>query len=93
VPGEVIELYGTGFGPTAPAVDPSKVFSGAAPTSTPVSVTIGGQPAKVLFAGLSGAGLYQINVVVPTVAAGDQPVTASVNGVPVPQTAYVTVGN
>jgi uncharacterized protein (TIGR03437 family) len=93
VPGEVIELYGTGFGPTAPAVDPSKVFSGAAPTSTPVSVTIGGQPAKVLFAGLSGAGLYQINVIVPTVAAGDQPVTASVNGVPVPQTAYVTVGN
>ena len=92
-PGEIVMLYGTGFGPTNPAVDPSKVFSGAAPTKTPVSVTIGGQPANVLFAGLSGAGLYQINVTVPAVAAGDQPVTASVNGVPVTQKVYVTVGN
>jgi uncharacterized protein (TIGR03437 family) len=92
-PGEIILLYGTGFGPTNPTVDPSKVFSGAAPTKDPVSVTIGGQPANVLFAGLSGAGLYQINVAVPAVPAGDQPVTASVNGVPVTQSVYVTVGN
>jgi len=92
-PGEVIVLYGTGFGPTSPAVDPSKVFSGAASTTTPVSLTIGGQPAKVLFAGMSATGLYQVNAVVPAVAAGDQPVTASVNGVPVPQSVYVTVGN
>lgn len=92
-PGEIIILYGTGFGPTNPAVDPSKVFSGAAPTATPVSVTIGGQTANVQFAGLSAAGLYQINVIVPSVPAGDQPVTASVNGVSTTQKVFVTVGN
>ncbi len=92
-PGEIIILYGTGFGPTNPAVDPTKVFSGAAPTNSPVTVTIGGKQAAVEFAGLSAAGLYQINVVVPSVAAGDQPVTASVNSVAVTQKVYVTVGN
>ncbi len=79
-PGEVVILYGTGFGPTNPPVDPSMVFSGAAPTQYPVLVTIGGQPATVEFAGLSGAGLYQINAVVPSsLSAGDQAVVATVN--------------
>ena len=34
-PGDVLELYGTGFGPTATAVDPGLVFSGAYPTTIP----------------------------------------------------------
>ncbi|HWB95685.1 MAG TPA: choice-of-anchor V domain-containing protein [Bryobacteraceae bacterium] len=76
--GDIIVLYGTGFGPTTPAVDPTLIFSGAAPTANPVSVTIGGQTAQVQFAGISGAGLYQLNVVVPQgVSDGDQPVVAT----------------
>jgi adhesin/invasin len=54
-----------------------------AQTTTPVTVTIGGQPATVTFAGLAPgfAGLYQINATVPTgIAAGNQPVTISVGG-------------
>jgi len=47
-----------------------------------VTVTIGNTPATVLFAGLVGPGLYQINVVVPpTLADGDHAVVASVAGV------------
>lgn len=65
-PGEVIILYGTGFGSTDPPVPSGQVFTGAAPTADPVVATIGGVDAKVQFAGISSSGLYQLNVVVPT---------------------------
>jgi uncharacterized protein (TIGR03437 family) len=81
-PGETILLFGTGFGPTSPGVPAGKVFQGAANLSNNVRITIGGAQADVSFAGLSGAGLYQFNVTVPsTVADGDQSVAASIGGV------------
>jgi uncharacterized protein (TIGR03437 family) len=73
--GEAITIYCTGLGAVTPAV-----ASGAkAPTSplsqtvNPVKVTIGGQNANVLFAGLTpgSAGLYQVNAVVPAGVSGD----------------------
>jgi uncharacterized protein (TIGR03437 family) len=88
--GETLALYGVGFGPTTSTVPAGQGFSGAAPTTNPVTVNIGGQPAKVAFSGLVSAGLYQINVVVPNVASGDQPVQATVGGVGTP-TAFVAV--
>jgi uncharacterized protein (TIGR03437 family) len=92
-PGDIIVLYGTGFGPTNPAVDSTTIFSGAAPTASPVSVTIGGKPAEVQFAGISGAGLYQLNVVVPPdVPPGDQPVVATTSdGVATSQQVFIAV--
>jgi uncharacterized protein (TIGR03437 family) len=78
--GEIIELYGTGFGATNPAVAPGVVFNGSSATTNAVTVTIGGVPATVGYSGLVGAGLYQINVTVPPVAAGTYPVLASVDG-------------
>ncbi|HUB83167.1 MAG TPA: IPT/TIG domain-containing protein [Bryobacteraceae bacterium] len=79
-PGDVLELYGTGFGPTSPSVAPGLVFQGADATTNTVSVTIGGTAATVSFAGLASVGLYQVNVVVPSVVSGDQTVVATVNG-------------
>jgi uncharacterized protein (TIGR03437 family) len=79
-PGDVLELYGTGFGPTSPAVAPGTVFAGSAPTVNAVTVTIGGVPAVVSYAGMVGAGLYQINVTVPSLANGTYPVVAQVAG-------------
>jgi len=79
--GEVIELFGVGFGPTNPAVPAGQAFTGAAPTVYPVTITIGGVSANVSFAGLTEAGLYQFNVTVPSAASGDQPLQATVNGV------------
>lgn len=81
-PGEVIILWGSGFGPASPAVPAGQVFNGANKLANPVTVTIGGQPAAVDFAGVVGAGLVQINVHVPTsISNGDAAVVASVGGV------------
>ncbi len=66
--GDALVIYCSGLGP----VDPPVADGDAAPltlshTVNPVTVTIGGQPAQVLFAGLAPgfAGLYQVNIVVP----------------------------
>src|ERR1019366_10304018 len=83
-PGETLTVFGVGFGPTTPAVPAGKAFSGSAPTSNPVTITIGGVKANVSYSGITQAGLYQINVTVPNAASGDQPVQATVNGVQTP---------
>ena len=82
--GQVLSIFGTGFGPTDPIVEPGQIFSGAAPlvANGALQVKIGGVPAKVLFAGLSGAGLNQLNIVVPQLPAGDHEVELSIDGVP-----------
>ncbi|HEY2014807.1 MAG TPA: serine hydrolase [Bryobacteraceae bacterium] len=73
-PGETIELYATGLGAsTGGVVAPTAT----APTQPLVTVTIGGVPATVQFSGLVYPGEWQLNVVVPQVAAGPQPITIS----------------
>ena len=80
-PGTIVSLFGTGFGATTPVATPGLVFTSAYPTNNAVTVTIGGLPAAVSFAGLIGPGLYQINVTVPAALAdGDHDVIATVNG-------------
>ncbi len=87
IPGEVITLWGSGFGPANPPVPSGKIFSGVSPLANPVTVTIGGQPASVDFAGIVGAGLVQINVHVPdSISNGDAAVVATVGGVPTQST-------
>lgn len=80
-PGETIAIYGTGFGPTEPRVNSGEVFTGAAPLAAGVAVRIGSAVAPVGFAGLTGAGLYQLNVTVPNLPDGDHDVVATVGGV------------
>jgi uncharacterized protein (TIGR03437 family) len=89
--GEVVELFGTGFGPTNPAVPAGKLFSGAAPAANPVTVTVGGI-AQTLTAYEVGAGLYQINVAIPSnSASGEIPLQATAGGVQTPATVRITV--
>jgi uncharacterized protein (TIGR03437 family) len=80
-PGEVIVLYGAGFGPVSPSAAAGQVVSAPAPTANPVKIQIHNVEAPVAFAGLSSAGLYQFNVTVPDLPDGDYPVTAEVAGV------------
>jgi uncharacterized protein (TIGR03437 family) len=83
-PGETIVLYGFAFGlPATPMVNGSSLQSGSLP-GLPV-VQIGGSPATVVFAGVIGPGLYQLNVVVPSEAKnGDNSLICSYNGATVP---------
>ena len=84
--GDALAIYGSGLGAVTPPVQAGTPapLSPPAQTASPVTVTIGGKNAQVLFAGLAPgyAGLYQVNVVVPPgIAAGSSvPVVLSVAG-------------
>ena len=80
-PGENIELFAVGLGPTNPAVMPGQNFQGAAPVTGSVTVRINGLSVTPAFAGLSSAGLYQINLTVPAnPGTGDVSLSATVGG-------------
>lgn len=79
--GDIVELYGNGFGPVNNPPNSGEA-AGASTTTGTVTVTIGGQTAQVQYAGLAPGfpALYQINVVIPSGLTGNQPVVASVGG-------------
>jgi len=80
--GENVAIYAVGFGPTGTPVPAGKIFSGAAAVVTNPVVTLGGVPITVDFAGIVGAGLYQLNFKIPANAgSGDLALQAMVNGV------------
>jgi uncharacterized protein (TIGR03437 family) len=95
-PGDVIILWGTGFGPTSPSAPvgielPSdKTYS----TANPVTVTVGGIPTQVYSAALAPgfAGLYQVAIQIPASAPdGDLPVVATVSGTQSPAGTLIAV--
>ncbi len=82
--GSVVSAYVTGLGTVSPAVT-----SGQPAPQTPVSrtdstvtATIGNQTAQVQFAGLAPGfvGLYQVNILVPTLPAGQYVLSISAAG-------------
>lgn len=81
--GDIVELFGVGFGPTIPAVPAGEPFSGAAPINYTLSLYVNEVLVKPTFAGLSSAGLYQINLTVPRgLGEADVPIQAIVGGMP-----------
>ena len=87
-PGDVISIYGTGFGETSPSYAPG-VFAdpnaGLPKLTNPISVTIGGvtvPDSSITYAGLAfdAPGLYQVNVKVPNVPDGDQLIFVRIGG-------------
>jgi TonB family protein len=78
--GEIMTLYGTGFGPASPAFPAGKVVAGAAPLANLVTVSIGGRNAEVLYAGQVGSGLNQFNLRVPAESYGANEILTSVAG-------------
>jgi uncharacterized protein (TIGR03437 family) len=95
-PGDVIIFWGTGFGATSPAAPAGAETPSTTTynTATAVSVTVGGKPATVYGAALAPgyAGLDQIAIQIPaSLANGDYPVVATINGEQSPSTTMITV--
>jgi uncharacterized protein (TIGR03437 family) len=93
--GDYILLFATGLGQTNPPYPVGQVLTAAYPVPdlSKVSVLIGGQPAVVQFAGMTYAGVFQINIQVPNgIPAGDQPIVLGVAGQASPPTVYLTFG-
>ena len=92
--GDVITLYGVGFGPVTPAVPAGQIVQQKNTLAQPFTVNFGQTPAKLDYSGLAPGfiGLYQFNVIVPSVTAGDAiPVTFTLNGTPGSQTLFIAI--
>jgi uncharacterized protein (TIGR03437 family) len=97
-PGDIITLYGVGFGSVTPAVAAGQLVPSGELTNltAPVQILFGTTPGTLLYQGLAPGlvGVYQFNVTVPTVAANSAlPLVFSQGGVTLPQTLYTAVGN
>ena len=79
--GEIITLWGTGFGQTAPTVsDVNSVFAPQVLANS-VAVYVGGQLVQVLWAGMVGTGLDQFNIQLPdNLTSGDIPISIKIAG-------------
>jgi uncharacterized protein (TIGR03437 family) len=84
--GSVIQIFGTGEGQLVPGAATGSLTPGVAPfpkpVATPITVTIGGQPAQIQYAGEAPtlvSGVIQINAVVPaSISSGNQPVVVTI---------------
>jgi len=91
--GEVVVLYGNGFGATS-----TPIISGSASQSGSLSpmpiIKVGGVSATVQFSGLVAPGQYQFNVVIPSnLADGDQAISATYDGQSTQSGTLLTIGH
>jgi uncharacterized protein (TIGR03437 family) len=93
-PGEVVILWGTGFGATTPEVLSGTTVDGVHTLTTNPTVRVGGAGVEFLGAALSpgSAGLYQVAVRVPDSAPdGDLPVAVEFGSIRSPDNVFITV--
>ncbi len=95
-PGDLLVIYGIGFGEADDASGAIVPGTEATDTNTlknPFSISFGTTPAPVIYDGLAPGfvGLYQFDVTVPQVADGDAQINASLNGVALQQQLFLTV--
>jgi uncharacterized protein (TIGR03437 family) len=88
-PGDIITLYGVGFGPVIPYTPAGQIVQQLNALGSSFQLNFGQSQATVNYAGLARTvvGLYQFNVTVPNVGGGNAvPVTFTLGGVPGSQT-------
>lgn len=93
-PGETIVTYGTGFGAVSPPYNAGQIVDQPNSLTLPLVIRFGDVTATPSYAGLavSYVGLYQFNIPVPAVAAGDAiPFRFTLDGNAGSQTLYIAV--
>ena len=92
--GEIVTVFGVGFGQTSPPQTPGTLATAAAQVPN-ATVSLGGNPITTLYVGVSPtyAGLYQVTFAVPSgLEAGPQSIQVSIGGVTSPAGAFLEVG-
>ena len=95
-PGDVLILWGTGFGPATPSIPVGFATPSSQFLTGPVTVTLGSTSVPVsqgvAFLSPGSAGLYQLVITVPSnMANGNYPIVATINGISSPSTEILTV--
>jgi uncharacterized protein (TIGR03437 family) len=94
-PGDVLTIYGVGFGPVTGGFTAGTIVTAANSLTTPIQVFFGNTQATVSYSGLapSYTGLYQFNVTVPAGLAANsaEPISFTLGGVKSTQTLYIAV--
>jgi len=92
-PGETIQIFGSGFGPTTPPVAADRVVQGEPLLVTRPTIRIGGTAATLASNGtMVVPGLYRFVVTVPAGADGDVPVVAETGGATSSSSVFLSVG-
>ncbi len=95
-PGDIMVLYGIGFGPVTPTIPAGQIVQQSNQVAEPFHIQFAGVPATVAYAGLApgSIGLYQFNVVVPNVGNSDTaPVTFTIGNYPGQQKLFTAIHN
>jgi uncharacterized protein (TIGR03437 family) len=93
--GGIVVLYGTGEGQTIPAGVDGGVNTSVYPQPVlPVSATVGGQPAKIIYAGAAPdfvAGVLQVDIQIPAGVSGTVPLELTVGTASTPSGLTVSI--
>jgi uncharacterized protein (TIGR03437 family) len=93
-PGEIVVIYGVGFGSVIPNIPAGQIATETNQLSATFDVLLGKTPAQLPYFGLAPnfVGLYQFNVIVPSIANNDLvPLTFNLGGVAGKQTLFTAV--
>jgi uncharacterized protein (TIGR03437 family) len=83
--GDSVELYAVGFGPTNPALPSGQALTTYGTATNPITLLINNKSVTPSFAGITEAGLYQINLTIPAgLGTGDVSLVGQVAGAQTP---------
>lgn len=90
--GDNVALFGVGFGPTNPPVPAGHTYTGAAQTTGLVQISINNIAVTPAFSGITSAGLFQINLQIPSgLGVGDVALRAAAGGLQTPSTVLISL--